>query len=119
MFSQQGRESGYVLRVQVLIRFLPLLQSLLKIPSILQHLGVYDQPQRRQLIPHPLTIALAQFALFAVENGAGQHMAASAAVALHQHTPPVRLVLNVNHQVARLFHSTQFEQASRSMSSQW
>ena len=70
-------------------------------------------------MPHPLTIALAQLAHFAVENGTGQHMAASAAVGLHQETPPVRFVLNVNQQVARLFHSTQFEQASRSMSSQW
>jgi hypothetical protein len=79
-------------------------QRRVRVEGVPERGDVDHEAERAELVLLALAVALAQLAALAVEHGAGEPVAALAAVELGQDAAPVALVADVGEQVEALHH---------------
>src|SRR5262245_10488434 len=102
VLMSERRQAGHILApdLEALLAELP--QRRVHVDGVPEHDDVDDQTERAQLVLLPLAIPLAQLATLAVENGAGKHVPALAAIELDEDAATVRLIIEVVEQVRGL-----------------
>ena len=90
----ERREPGDVLGADVVALGAELVERRVHVDRVPEHDDVDHQPERAELVLLAFAVALAQLAALAVEDDAGELVAALAAVELDQDAPPVGLVVD-------------------------
>jgi hypothetical protein len=99
VFVPERRQAGDILRPDLVALGAQLAHCRVHVDRIPEHDEIDDQPEGAKLVFLALTIALAKLATLAVEDDAGELVAALAAVELDQNAPSIARIVDEAQQV--------------------